>query len=182
MSLYKENEEVYYSRSPFRSLSAENVRFLKARAAENVRNRCRICTHASPQDKIHEMFILHRRGNYVPPHCHLHSDESALILEGEGAMLFFNGQGQISDTIYLNADPVLGVNYLRTPSGTMHSLFIASENLLFKETVGGPFLPGNSRTADWSVDESDLSRVADFLALSQQHFLAARENHNVNQL
>lgn len=177
--LIKENSEVYYTANKMKPVGRSDFEFLKAEALKNSRSRCRLCTHASPASTLHEMFILHTKDNYVPPHSHLNSDESVFVCEGEGAMIYFDADGAMSNTIYLSADTNKGFNYIRTPVGQIHSLYIHSSTLLFKETIGGPFNSANSVLPKWAPKEDDLKGVDTFMQNSEKLYLAVREKNNV---
>lgn len=170
MNIKKFNEEVYYGKCA----DAQAVAFLKQKAIENTLRRCRLCTHNDPSDVLHEMFIVHMHGNYIPPHSHHNSAESTLVLEGEGVMCFYDENGKVIDTIYLNADIDKGQNYLRTPIGKIHSLFIFSEYMLFKECILGPFDPANMHMPEWAPQEGNRMQIEKFLKSSEQSFRLAR--------
>ena len=110
------------------------------------------------------MFIMHRYGNYVPVHKHLKSEESSLILNGEGALVCYEENGDIQEVIYLNSDATQGCNYLRIPVEQYHSIYIHSEVFCFKETIEGPFSREHYQEASWTPKEDDLEGVTDFTA------------------
>jgi len=169
-SLDKFNDEVYYLSTEHSGINNEHFSFLSAQAQRNERKRCRICTHSHPDDVLHEMFILHCQGNYVPPHAHGNSDESLTLLKGEGAMFYYDTHGELLNIVYLNADPEKGHNYVRTPKGVFHSLYIMSDEFLFKEAVLGPFDRSNMVESDFAPKEGEDEKIAIFLSRCQQQF------------
>lgn len=175
MRVKKFNDEVYYLEDNIPVLTGEVFEFLKSKALQNERARCRICTHESPESSLHEMFILHSRGNYVPPHRHLRSDESLTIISGEAAMIYFEHDGPVREVHYLNPAQKGAAMYLRTPKGVLHSLYIESDFCLFKETIEGPFSPDNNFEPSWSPDKLGSKTVADFMKRSKELFDFARD-------
>lgn len=166
--LTKFNAEVYYLTEKYCGINEQYFSFLSAQAKTNRRYRCRICTHNHPDDVLHEMFILHRKGNYVPPHAHSNSDESLTLIKGEGAMFYYDNNGKLLNIVYLNADSKKGSNYVRTPKGVFHSLYIISEEFLFKEVVLGPFKRSNMIEAHFAPQEDEDEKIAAFLKCCQQ--------------
>lgn len=162
----KFNEDVYYSSS----CNARDIEFLKKEAANSERQCCRICTHNDPNDTLHEMFIVLMNGRYVPPHSHKKSSESSFIIEGEGVMNYFDDKGNITESIYLNSDSKLGTNYIRTPIDKVHSLFIYSPCIVFKETILGPFDRKNMFEPKWAPKEQEREKVEQFLIESEIMF------------
>jgi cupin fold WbuC family metalloprotein len=174
MQLKKVNDEVFYCDSKFKQLNHKSFEFLLSRSSQNKRRRCRVCTHNEPNSNMHEMFIMHRHGNYVPIHKHLKSEESSLILKGEGALICYEDNGQVAEVIYLNSDVTKGCNYLRVPVGQYHSLYIESDVFYFKETIEGPFIRGNYQEANWTPQEADMKGVSDFIANSLRLYQQAK--------
>lgn len=171
----KLNHEVYYSDR----FGLEDIKFLKSRAESNVRKRCRLCLHNSEKDVLHEMFIVHMKGNYIPPHSHMNSDESIMVLEGEGMLVLYSKSGVADDYVYLNSDPHLGVSYYRVDTGQIHSLFVFSQYFLFKETTLGPFCRDNMYVPDWAVSESDVTGVNSKLNEDEKIFVQLAYNMGV---
>ena len=65
-NIYKENDEVLYTRESIFKLTAKDLVDLKEMARLNSRQRIRICSHTNINDKTHEMIIYHPKGTYVP--------------------------------------------------------------------------------------------------------------------
>jgi cupin fold WbuC family metalloprotein len=175
MQLKRVNDEVFYYDAKFKRLDHKSFEFLLDKSSENKRRRCRICTHNAPDSNLHEMFIMHRYGNYVPVHKHLKSEESSLVLKGEGALICYEDNGDVADVIYLNADATQGCNYLRVPAEQYHSLYIHSDIFYFKETIEGPFSRENYQEATWTPKEDDTKGVSDFIANSLVLYRQAKQ-------
>ena len=95
-NIYKENDEVLYTKESIISFSAQDLVELKKMAKMNPRQRIRICSHSNTSDKIHEMIIYHPKGAYVPPHKHIGKGESFHLISGEIDCVIFNNQGNIT--------------------------------------------------------------------------------------
>jgi len=166
--LTKFNDEVYYLSGTLCGINEQYFSFLSTQAKLNERHRCRICIHSHPDDVLHEMFILHRKGNYVPPHAHSNSDESLTLIKGEGAMFYYDNNGELLNIVYLHADSNKGSNYVRTPKGVFHSLYIISDEFIFKEVVQGPFERTNMIAAHFAPKEGEDEKITEFLKCCQQ--------------
>jgi len=99
----KENDEVLYPEDDLVLVSAQDLDELKRRASLNPRRRIRLCAHRSPDDRLHEMVIVHMRECYVRPHKHLDKAESMLILEGEVDVVLFHEDGSLRQIIQMGA-------------------------------------------------------------------------------
>jgi len=157
------NEEVYYAIGPRVSVGAEELEFLKAAAAQTARRRARLCTHASAQDLLHEMFIVHARDAYVRPHAHIGKAESFWLIEGACDVVFFDEDGAIAGYERLRSGGQTGILYYRIGERAYHTLLIRSEWLVFHEVTTGPFDRAKTMLAQWAPDESDPVAVREYL-------------------
>jgi len=163
MKYKKINDEVFYFRARAVTLSPEDIAFLKDAAARNARKRARLCAHSSPDDKVHEMFIVHCRDAYIRPHKHLDRVESFQVLEGEADIILYNDNGNVSRVIALGDKDSGKEFYLRLSEPVFHTLLIRSEILLFKEVTPGPFHREGTVFAPWSPEENDTAGVLAFM-------------------
>ena len=156
------NEEVFYLDGRV-SVSSRDIEWLKERASATARQRARLCTHASPEDLLHEMFIIHKRQTYVRPHKHLSKVESFHVIEGRADVVLFDQDGEVSDRFtvgeYASGLPF----YCRINPGRYHALLIRSELFVFLENTTGPFRREEMVCADWSPDEKDGAAVERYL-------------------
>lgn len=88
IAIRKESAEVLYPEEDVVIVTAADLDELKQLALQNPRRRVRLCAHRSPQDHLHEMFIVHTSNCYVRPHKHLGKAESMTVLEGEVDVVF----------------------------------------------------------------------------------------------
>jgi cupin fold WbuC family metalloprotein len=151
----EETPEVYYTSASVATVGDDDIAFLKARAAENPRRRCRLCLHAAPSAAQHEMLIVHHRECYVRPHRHEQKSESLIVIEGEALAFTFDDRGRVDSAIRLAA-PGGGRRFSYfMPAGVWHGLAILSEWLVFVEAAAGPFERGATSFPAWAPDGND---------------------------
>ena len=98
-----ESAEVLYPDEDIVVVAPADLQELKRLALLNSRQRVRLCAHRSPNDRLHEMFIVHTQDCYVRPHKHLQKAESMMVLEGEVDVVLFHESGSIRQIIQLGA-------------------------------------------------------------------------------
>ena len=145
-----ESDEVLYASSLCVAIDNKIIERLGSLAVKTNRGRLRLCAHQTPNDDTHEMFIVHPRGAYVPPHKHLGKSESLLILSGTCEHVLFDDQGRITAKRRMG-DLASGHDfYLRIGSPIFHSLVILSDQLVFLEITKGPFQRQDTFIAPWA--------------------------------
>lgn len=100
IKIRKESDEVLYPEEDVVLLQPADLQELKRLAVMNPRQRVRLCAHHTPNDQLHEMFIVHTRDCYVRPHKHLGKVESLAVLEGEVDAVLFDNDGDLSITCF----------------------------------------------------------------------------------
>jgi cupin fold WbuC family metalloprotein len=162
MSRYREfNSEVFYTAEALALVGDTDVAALRDQAAENPRERSRLCLHENPDAPVHEMLIVHRKGVYVRPHRHSVKPESLLVLSGCVTAIFHDDEGRPARTVAMGPAGSGRAFYYRIPPGQWHSLLI-DEDLVFMEVVQGPFAPGQSEFPAWAPDGADPAAVQAF--------------------
>ena len=149
----KESAEVLYPEDEVVAVTAADLKELKRLAFLNPRRRVRLCTHHTPNDRLHEMFIVHTQDCYVRPHKHLEKAESMTILEGDVDMVLFREDGSIRQIIKMGAPNSGKAFYQRLPEAIYHTLIIRTEFLVFHESTEGPFLRENTVFPEWAPAE-----------------------------
>lgn len=156
--------EVLYSDVAITVVDRSNIDLFKQRSSLNPRKRIRLCAYGSPDDRLHEMLIVHARGTYVRPHKHLEKTESTHIIEGLVDVVLFENDGRIERVIsmgdYASGRPF----YFRMKIPVFHTLIIRSDVLVFHETTNGPFDRRNTVFAPWAPEDSDANVVSTFVA------------------
>jgi len=162
MNIKELNEEVLFSNDKIINVSYHDIEILKQKALSNKRKRIRLCSHDGPEDKLHEMLIIHAKGVYVRPHRHLGKTESLHVIEGAADAVIYDETGSIIKVIEMG-DYASGKSfYYRIAGPEYHNLIIKTEFFVFHETTSGPFNRADTVFAPWSPDEHDYDRVKKF--------------------
>lgn len=163
LPLRRESEEVLYVDSPLATLSEEDIAWLRNLAAKTTRKRIRICSHAKPEDNLHDMIIVHMREAYVRPHKHLDRCESFHVISGEVDMVVFEESGSVKSVFRMGSYGTGRPFYYRLNQPLFHMLIIRSEVLVFHESTTGPFQRDQTVFAPWSPEEQQQSLRSEFL-------------------
>ena len=94
-----ESNEVLYPGEDVVLITNTDLKELKRLALLNPRQRVRLCSHRSPNDQLHEMFIVHTHECYVRPHKHIGKVESMAVLSGEVDVVLFYEDGTIRKVV-----------------------------------------------------------------------------------
>ena len=152
MKLNVSNKEVLISKTHPFSLNKDDIKIMQSFANLNSSNKSRICSHKNVEDKLHEMFITHKKDYYVRPHRHFNKSESILILKGNADLVLFNEKGDIQNIIQLDEFSSGNIFYNRIDLPIFHSLIIKSNFLLFYEVTTGPLKVEDTEYAKWSPE------------------------------
>jgi len=156
-------KEVIFSEKKNLKLSSESVAELVKCSVLNPSKKYRLCAHGSPEEALHEMFIVHAKSSYVRPHKHLNKIESFSVISGEVTVVVYDDDGQIIDSIAMGDFASGKPFYYRVGDGRYHSMVITSEVLVFHEVTKGPFNREDTVFAPWSPDESNADDLRRFL-------------------
>ena len=157
------NPEVLYSEDAIVMSDKSDIISFKQRSSQNPRKRVRLCTHSSPNDRLHEMLIILERGAYVRPHKHPEKTESTHIIEGLVDVVIFDDVGQI-ESVFSMGDYASGKTfYYRMAVPVFHTLIIRSDVLVFHETTNGPFDRKDTVFAPWAPDDNDTDSINAFI-------------------
>jgi len=157
------NPEVYFADQPIVAIGREEIDFLQSKVQSTERKRTRLCAHRSPEESLHEMFVVYTDCTYMRPNKHP-KDESLHILEGHADFVFFDQDGNVTDLVQLDGDRSSGKPfYCRVPQDTYHTVLIRSERLVIHEGLTGPFRRDSTTIfAPWAPLETDLPNVQTF--------------------
>src|SRR5882757_7789960 len=140
IALRKINDEVFVVDDAIVRLGAEQVLFLKQRAAASGRGRARICAHRYGGDALHEMLIAISVDSYIRPHKHPQKTESFHIIEGRVDVVVFDDTGAILEVIELSDFSSGKPFYYRLADSLFHALLIHGDFLVMHEVTNGPFV------------------------------------------
>ncbi len=166
MNHWKNNSKstsAYFPRKPnnYLFLSKKNTTFIKKRI-NLVKLKSRICSHLSPNDKIHEMLIFHKKGAYVRPHKHLNKLESFHLINGEVSVIFFNNYGSPIKVIKMGKYSSGKMFYYKLFKPCFHTILI-KKDVLFHEVTSGPYKKRETLFAKWSPAENNKTEVKKYL-------------------
>jgi len=164
----RQNDEVFYTASDLTGIGAEDIAWLKDRARETPRRRARICAHPSADAALHEMFIVHEKDTYVPPHRHIARSESYTVIEGRMRIVLFDARGEIEDVVRMSPPGTDGYVFYRLAGPRFHSMLIDTDWVVFHEVTSGPFDPKTTEFAPWAPAADDLGAQSDFIARMQR--------------
>ena len=163
-----ESEEVYYSNVPVTQVTTADISRLKELAKANPRRRVRLCAHPGVTDTLHEMIIVHSRGNYVRPHRHRGKSESFHIIEGSLVVLLFDEVGEIKGSLSMGTQGNDDVLYYRLSEPDFHTVIPTTELVVFHETTNGPFRREETEFAPWAPQEDSPDASSYMEGLSRQ--------------
>jgi cupin fold WbuC family metalloprotein len=158
------NPEVLYSEAAITTTDRSDIDLFKQLSSRNPRRRVRLCAHDSPDDRLHEMLIVHERSAYVRPHKHPGKTESTHIIEGLVDVVIFDDNGRIERVISMGDYASGRKFYYRMAIPVFHTLIIRSDILVFHETTNGPFDRGDTVFAPWAPEDSEVHSVSLFMA------------------
>ena len=112
---------------------------LTAKAKENPRLRCNLDMRNSADDQSQRMLNALEPGTVMPIHGHLASSETVIIIRGRIRWLFYDEQGQITESTELWSDG--DVRMLNVEKGRWHSLECLESGSVLFESKDGPYHP-----------------------------------------
>lgn len=158
------NPEVLYSEAAITTTDRSDIDRFKQLSSKNPRRRIRLCAHGSPDDRLHEMLIVHERGTYVRPHKHPGKTESTHIIEGLVDVVVFDDDGRVEEVIRMGDYASGRVFYYRMATPVFHTLIIRSDVLVFHEITNGPFERKDTVFAPWAPGDNDTNFINTFMA------------------
>lgn len=159
----RESNHALFNTGDVLEVDAAMIADLKQRARTAPTRRFRLCLHQSPDETVQEMFIVHCRDNYSRPHRHA-MPSSCTILEGELSVFLFDDAGGVIRRIDLGARDSGKPFCLRLEANVWHMPVCRSEQLVFYETMTGPFRRESANDwAPWSPEEDDIAGIVRYL-------------------
>ena len=144
-------------------VSNKTIRELVEISKTTSRGRLRLCAHETVNESVHEMFIVHPKGAYIPPHKHLEKSESILVLDGEVEYFTFSDDGVVNQRISMGDYRSGKSFFFRLQKPLFHSMLIVSETLTFLEITKGPFKSDDTIEAPWAPNKDCGTEVGSFL-------------------
>lgn len=135
----------------------------------NPRMRQHLNIHDDYSDPCQRLFIAIQPNSYVVPHRHTApaKSETFIVLRGSIGIVFFDDDGQVTDTAKLGPHEESQVCDILP--GTWHTAIALQENSVFMEVKPGPFCPLEPVDfAAWAPKEE--AAVNDFLSVLYERF------------
>jgi cupin fold WbuC family metalloprotein len=108
---------------------------LTAQAKASPRLRMNLDLRNSPADQSQRMLNALEPGTVMPIHRHRNTSETVVVLRGKVKWLYYNDQGELTDTILVEAGgDICG---LSVPMGQWHSLECLESGSVILETKDG---------------------------------------------
>ena len=121
----------------------------------------RYCLHDTPDNKLQEMFIVRKRGEYWRPDRHDKIPETHMIMRGEEAVILFDEKGRILNIIFLNEkEDVLAY---RISSRIFHMTVALSDWAIDYEVKPGPFAREMNEFPDWAPAYDEQDKIEKFM-------------------
>lgn len=155
LELRRESDEVYYVTSRFKAIGPDELVFLKERAAENPRLRCRLCLHPNPSDPLNQMVITFRGDTYFRPLRHLERPQSFHVIEGSMRLAFLDETGEVIDAVDLRPAGQGGPYIVRVEPRQWYAFILQDEWFVFHEIISGPMTSGEREFAPFAPEDDD---------------------------
>ena len=146
----KSSPEVFHAKSWGISWGTEVIESLKLVAAQNPRQRSRLCLNPTTQDRHQEMLICLGAKAVETPQRRLTGFDTKVVIDGEATLHYYTLDGRLSSAIDLGES---GQRYVNTCGEDYHALHSKTEWFVFLEICQGPFYPGVTQFAPWAVPE-----------------------------
>ena len=110
---------------------------LTAQAKASPRLRINFDLRNTPDDQSQRMLNVLEPGTVMPIHRHRDTSETVVVLRGKVKWLYYNDQGELTDTILVEADG--DIRGLCVPKGQWHSLECLESGSVILATKDGPW-------------------------------------------
>ncbi|MBO6023338.1 MAG: WbuC family cupin fold metalloprotein [Bacteroidales bacterium] len=110
---------------------------LTAQAKASQRLRMNLDLRNSPADQSQRMLNALEPGTVMPIHRHQNTSETVVVLRGKVKWLYYNDQGELIDTILVEADG--DIRGLSVPMEQWHSIECMESGSVILETKDGPW-------------------------------------------
>ncbi len=136
-------------------LDAPLLNTLTAQAKASPRLRMNLDLRNSPTDQSQRMLNALEPGTVMPIHRHRHSSETVVVLKGKVKWIYYNDQGEITDTFLVA--PGSDLVGLCVPIGQWHSLECLETGTVILETKDGPYAPMEAEDIMLPISPSTLN-------------------------
>lgn len=110
---------------------------LTAQAKASPRLRMNLDLRNTPADQSQRMLNALEPGTVMPIHRHRNTSETVVVLRGKVKWLYYNDQGELTDTILVEADG--DIRGVCVPMGQWHSIECLESGSVILEAKDGPW-------------------------------------------
>jgi len=144
---------------PYRAVTSADLARLRAGAASGPRRRANLNLHPALDDPVQRFFNAVESRTYVRPHRHARGRwELFVLLSGAAGVVFFDGDGSITDTLRLGGEHAVAVEI---DPGAWHTVVVLDPGTTIFEVKPGPYDPATDKEfAAWAPPEGDPAAVA----------------------
>ena len=132
------SDAVFVADETVTTVSSNDIDFLKHQASVLPVRKSRLLLHGKPEQLLHEMLIVHKRGTYIQPHINQRSAKSFLVISGTMKLVLYDEDGSIRTHYDLSADDAEANVLIRLNRPYFHTLIMLSDTVVFLETTLGP--------------------------------------------
>lgn len=154
------NKAVYFNPDKIIKINDKIIKELKDKARANADGKYRLCLQHSPQDNLHEMYIVRSKGDYGRPDKHLYTTESHTIVYGAMLVILFEEDGQIKEVFELSKEHY---HTYRIDTNIYHMQIPLTEQVVYYEVKLGPFTEESNNFPEWAPEPHETERVAIFM-------------------
>lgn len=156
----KMGNEVQFNQSNVIKINNDIIEEVKQKAKENNNGKFRLCLQHSSEDKLHEMFIVRKKGDYGRPDKHLYTTESHTIIDGAMLVVLFEDDGTIIEVFELSEK---GYHTYRIDTDIYHMQIPLTEQVVYYEVKLGPFDERSNIFPEWAPDSKDQDAVEQYM-------------------
>lgn len=153
-------------------INQELLNQVSQEAADSPRKRKNYNFHQY-EENANRMLNAIEPDSYVRPHHHQHppKPEAFLVLQGKGAVIIFNDEGQVLEVYSL--DPQKAQWGVDIPAGWYHTILSLEAGSVFYEVKPGPYIPSTDKDfASWAPKEG-TSEAKEYLDTLHQMVLTS---------
>jgi cupin fold WbuC family metalloprotein len=154
------DNEVYFNQSSLIKIDENVIDSIKRKARENENGKYRLCLQHSPQDNLHEMFIVRKKGDYGRPDKHLYTTESHTIVDGAMLVIIFEDDGQIREIFEASKEHY---HTYRIDTNIYHMQIPLTEQIVYYEVKLGPFTDESNIFPEWAPVPNDTEKVKAYM-------------------
>lgn len=146
----EESPGVWVAPEGLQVVTDEMVAALAAAATE--RGRARVLLHRHRDDKVQQMLIALRGGDYFRPHLNDRGFKEWHALRGTLRFGLFDDEGSVREVVdFGDGTPVSSVRLLER---AYHTVVPVNDPAVYVETCAGPFV--TTTYAPWAPDDADV--------------------------